>query len=283
LKILQTLRQASSILFAVSMYIAPFQSSEAPPLTGPAAPLIRCLDRAAETRCGLAENEIAGAFLESCAAATGIPAEDLRDMDLVRRDLGYIVETNIKTTHRQATLNHTYAMPYEKALARIEAICRQDGKSIVEVGAGSGYWSHMLGGRARITPTDPCHQAYPFTYGHFSSIAEEWKLTGQDAVKHCPDKHVLMTYPATEGWWMCGTLDAMQSGQTLLLLAQQPEGFTAHHGFYERLRDDFTCREEMPLLNLALPWISPKAVPELPLFPGLPRYKRDVFSTYTKN
>jgi hypothetical protein len=129
---------------------------------------------------------------------------------------------------------------------------------ILEVGAGSGYWTYELT-KAGIDAiaTDPGTGCY----GHgnrYCGWAEPWcsitRITGADAVKQYPDRTLLMVWPDLghdgEPDWPFETI-AAYTGQTILYVGEGNGGCTGTDAFHHCLEE---CFEEVDQFAIPQFW-----------------------------
>jgi hypothetical protein len=117
---------------------------------------------------------------------------------------------------------------------------------IVEVGAGSGYWSYELNQAGAISiPTDPktgryCH-FFDENRGQINWKETEFllveELTGIQAVEKYPNHSLLMVWPDMAPW-PAETLSAYK-GSTVLYVGEGDGGCTADEQFHKMLEQQF--------------------------------------------
>jgi hypothetical protein len=113
-------------------------------------------------------------------------------------------------------------------------VAQLDGRKVVEVGAGTGYWAWQLQqAGADVTAYDPhppgennrCCTAGPYT-----TVLEG----DASAVKYHPDRALLMVWPPCGGEHARYALSVYE-GDLLLYAGEGPGGCTADNDFYELL------------------------------------------------
>lgn len=125
----------------------------------------------------------------------------------------------------RVVLTHGYAIPCREALDAVAAL-----SPLVEVGAGTGYWSALLRRRgADVIPTDPDRLGHPTATGRI--LAPE-PLDGEEAVRRYPERNVLMVWPSADDDWPERVVRAMAPGR---FLAAVTEASCGTKGFYEAL------------------------------------------------
>jgi hypothetical protein len=120
---------------------------------------------------------------------------------------------------------------------------------LVEIGAGSGYWSALLqNGGLDVAATDATASgqlAYGFEAGRFCRIEG---LTGPEAVRAYPDRDVFCSWPTEASPWALGAVRAMAVGRRLALIGEPRGGLTGTPGLFRFLETRFR-----PLGGLDIP------------------------------
>lgn len=113
-----------------------------------------------------------------------------------------------------------YSIPCKEA---VEALCSLG--PLVEIGAGTGYWSALLcAAGADVIATDAAaagEQQYGFTVGRH---CETEHLTAQQAVLRHPDRTVFCSWPTQGGKWALAAAWSMRPGQKLALISGSRTG-----------------------------------------------------------
>lgn len=134
-----------------------------------------------------------------------------------------------------------FAIPCAEAL---DACARH--QPLVEVGAGSGYWSALLRLRGvDVIATDPA-LAYRTTLRH-GAHGGLLALEGKRAIRRFADRNVLMVWPSLRETWARQALKAMRVGRVLLEVTEGEGGCCAEDGFFAVLED---CFEEIGAVAL---------------------------------
>jgi hypothetical protein len=134
---------------------------------------------------------------------------------------------------------HSFAIPSEQALA---AIGRH--APIVEVGAGTGYWAHLLEQRGvDILPYDraPPNEWSNGHHNKFHGNARPWTrihtASAEVAARH-PDRTLMLCWPPYDMTMSEQAIDAYD-GDTIIYIGEEPGGVTATYGFFARLTSRF--------------------------------------------
>lgn len=123
---------------------------------------------------------------------------------------------------------------------------------ILEVGAGSGYWTYELQKIGLdIIATDPGTGRYRF---YRSSIEESWhaswcqieRLEGSEAVRRYPDRTLLIVWPDYNMPWAVDTLRAY-AGRRVIYVGEGEGGCTADAAFHDTLETDFQLTVEIDI------------------------------------
>jgi hypothetical protein len=118
-----------------------------------------------------------------------------------------------------------FAIPCIKALKTIKKYADQ---GIVEVGAGTGYWTQLLKGiKVDCIATDSQTGEYPFKHN-----TEVEKLDAVSAVRKYYPRNVLMVWPCYDHPWAYQTALELKVGQTLIFIGDGRGGCTADDSFF---------------------------------------------------
>jgi hypothetical protein len=132
---------------------------------------------------------------------------------------------------------------------------------ILEIGSGSGYWSHVIntnGGSCNPTDLHPKHKAYNINVDSYpvTEIDEEFPTTiwcDVEEGKHTiipdyPNHNILFCHP--EGLpWTEEVLDLMNPSQRLILIASWYPSPNATPFFFKKLIDNWTLEEQLPVYS----------------------------------
>lgn len=125
-----------------------------------------------------------------------------------------------------------FAIPCAEALDAIA-----DLSPLVEVGAGTGYWSALLEKRgADIIATDIDTNDYSFAIG---SVIDIETLDAVSAVQKYPDRNVLIVWPCYTSTWATECAVAMASGRMLALVSEGSGGCVADDSLFDLLESGF--------------------------------------------
>lgn len=117
---------------------------------------------------------------------------------------------------------------------------------VLEVGAGNGYWAHVVNENGGdCLPTD-LHPQY--TGGKKWTHVRE--ADGVDAVNDYPNRAVVMCHPSGADRWSERVLDAITTQPFVFIGAWFP-GPDANPWFFKRLAENWTLSEEFPIYNWA--------------------------------
>lgn len=152
-----------------------------------------------------------------------------------------------KSTH-EFQVRDLYIQQFGFAVLTEAAVsCIKKYAPLLEVGAGSGYWSYELQThKVDIVATDP-------KTGKYRDLANHWQkywtdvhsLSGLAALKAFPGRNLLTVWPDMSTW-PSKTLKAF-TGEYVLYVGEGDGGATADHRFHVHLRDNF---EGVELLDL---------------------------------
>lgn len=134
-----------------------------------------------------------------------------------------------------------FAVPCNEALSACAKYA-----PLVEIGAGSGFWTRLLQARGvDCIPTDPL-LAYHGTIKHSAHLPNV-QLQGKTAVRRFSDRNVLCVWPSYEHTWARQAAKAMRVGRTILAVTECEGGCCAENGFFAVLRQCFVNEGDVRL------------------------------------
>lgn len=145
-----------------------------------------------------------------------------------RLDFGGVTSISKQWSVRYRFVNeYSFAIPCEEALTLIA----RHSSTIVEVGAGTGFWAHLLAMKGvSIVATDPePRKAFDVAYESLDAVR---------AVEAYPDRDVLCVWPSLGESWAMRAAQAMAPGRTLYYVGEW-RGCTADDDFHEYLEAAF--------------------------------------------
>lgn len=170
-------------------------------------------------------------YFENPAPAAEIMAA-IRAISLF--DAGMFREVVIKT--------YGFSIPCVEAVQMIAAL-----SPLVEVGAGSGYWSKLLkAAGADIIATDLGKQS-GYSKAWLEMAAHVEKMSASDAVLRWPERNVFVSWPSYDEAWAGEMAAKMQPGRMLVYIGESKHGCTADAGFFDLLRDGFEKVDSMAI------------------------------------
>lgn len=125
-----------------------------------------------------------------------------------------------------------FAIPCAEAMDAIAAF-----SPVLEVGAGTGYWSAILKKRGvDVIASDIGDNAYTFSTG---SVMPVEIIDALSAVRKWPDRNVLMVWPTYEDSWAAQCAQAMRPGRVLALVSEGHGGCVADDALFDTLDRQF--------------------------------------------
>lgn len=133
-----------------------------------------------------------------------------------------------------------FAVPTAEAIAAIAAASPR----LLEVGAGSGFWSALLArAGVDVVATDKHAGEHGDWHGRYHPTE---KLDALAALRAYPDRDVLVCWPTLHGTWARKLAEAIEPGKVLHVIAEE---CCAEPGFYSVLADRFERLDSQPLPN----------------------------------
>ncbi|MGW0391241.1 hypothetical protein ACWDYJ_10120 [Streptomyces sp. NPDC003042] len=139
---------------------------------------------------------------------------------------------------------YSWAVVTASALRWIREVT--DGSSLLEVGAGSGYWARQLSVAGLDVVATDLHdvEANGFTHGFRYTTVQ--RHTAADAVRRHPDRALLLVWPPPADPMAAQALRAYR-GEVFLYVGEGPGGMCADAAFFAELRRHWVARATCPL------------------------------------
>jgi hypothetical protein len=136
-----------------------------------------------------------------------------------------------------------FSLPCAEAVEALKSL-----GPLLEVGAGSGYWSALLSAAGGSVIATDAHAAGDI--GHGFTAGRHWPvepLSGPEAVQRWPDRTVFCSWPTRGDPWLEETVELLVPGRRLALIIEPPGGKTANAGLYQRLASEFRLLDTIPI------------------------------------
>lgn len=121
---------------------------------------------------------------------------------------------------------------------------------LLEIGAGTGYWSRMLDRfyRCNIIATDlkSGMSSYKFQIGKYFQVNE---MSAKDSIKQYYDRNVFLSWPSYNDPWAADAIQDMKPGQFLIYIGEGEGGCCADDNFFKILNNDFDEIESEKMLQ----------------------------------
>src|SRR5579859_3595728 len=128
-----------------------------------------------------------------------------------------------------------FSIPCAEAVAGLVRL-----SPLVEVGAGTGYWSCAVkaaGGDVVATDLHPAGGSqYAFGPARWTQIEA---LGAVEAVRAYPDRNVFCSWPSEQEGWMAEAARAMRPGRCLALIGYDRGGVTGDEALFDLLDEGF--------------------------------------------
>ena len=158
-------------------------------------------------------------------------------------DAKYILEIE---RYRTAFIKQfSFAVPCREVLDALQSL-----EPILEVGAGTGFWTHLMNQRgidAWSTDVPQMHNEHEQAIGAFG-LNEE--MDAERAVRTYPSMNVFISWPVYWSDWPERAISAMESDQYLACIDDGRRGQTGSERFYDILDRDF---EKLNVLTFGQP------------------------------
>lgn len=142
----------------------------------------------------------------------------------------------LRQLRQELCTRYAWAVPTEAVLSAIG----QHGP-IAEMGAGTGYWAHLL--RSRGVEVE--------AFDTFPKDDPRWdkpKLGTHEILKSYPSHSLLLCWPPFRSSMAADCLNAF-SGQMLIYVGEAEGGCTADDDFFGIVREEFSLRKKIEILN----------------------------------
>ncbi len=144
----------------------------------------------------------------------------------------------------QLIAGHGFAIPTNQA---IDAIMRCSPTGIVEIGAGTGYWAHLLQQRGIDVAAFDIEPA-PSRQNRWFAGARPWHAVhygdGEVAGQH-PDRTLLIIWPTKNEIWAADAIELYHSagGTCVIYVGEEPGGRTGDNVFHALLGELTVCAQ----------------------------------------
>lgn len=163
------------------------------------------------------------------------PAEALRAAGLVAEPRDPDTTAALRLVRGAFIRAWGYSVPCAEAVIALRKL-----RPLVEVGAGTGYWTAMLQSAGHdMIATDLQAEgvlSHGFRIGAHCSIES---LEGQEAVRLHPERDVFCSWPTQGSTWVLSAAQAIQPGRRLALIADGPGGVTGTPELFDFLTEKF--------------------------------------------
>lgn len=168
------------------------------------------------------------------------PSNDLRAVGFVSGSLSDDEYTRLRLVRRAFVRRFGFSIPCTEAVAAVATL-----SPIVEVGAGTGYWSRLIAlSGADIVATDPDREQYGF---RTSSLFPVESVTAERAVILYPRRTLFCSWPTKGERWLELAVERLESGSHLVLIGEDRGGETALPSLFDLLdRMSFVDSLEIP-------------------------------------
>lgn len=191
----------------------------------------------------LAESPLAG--METWARTGEVPpAEELRAYGLTSDSISPQRYAELRLLRFPLTRTYSFAIPCREAVEALKRLA-----PLVEIGAGSGYWTAVLtaaGGDVLATDLQAFGETdYGFEAARWAPVEP---FGAAEAVRAYPERNVFCCWPTEGAEWALEAAMEMRPGRLLAVIGEGVGGHTATEEFWQYLSESFS-----PLENIVIP------------------------------
>jgi hypothetical protein len=143
---------------------------------------------------------------------------------------------NLRLARKAFIRQWGFSIPCAESVAELVQL-----SPLVEIGAGSGYWSALVAGAdGDVIATDAIAEGSP---GYGLTVGLHTKIEALDAVeavRRYPERNVFCSWPTQDADWCAEAAQAMCAGRRLALVGQPRGGETGSPRLFDVLETDFT-------------------------------------------
>jgi hypothetical protein len=176
-----------------------------------------------------------GRIAEWVQAGKAPAAQALRDAGLTTQSTDPERAAELRLARKPFTRTWGFSIPCAEAIGVLSRM-----GPLVEIGAGSGYWSALLRNAGLdVIATDAKAEGdigYGFQAGRFCPVEP---LSGDAAVRAYPDRDVFCSWPTEGSAWALAAVRAMPVGRRLALIGEPRGGVTGTSGLHRYLETRF--------------------------------------------
>lgn len=163
------------------------------------------------------------------------PAKVLRDQGFTTASTDAERYAELRLARRVFVRRYGFSIPCSEVMGVLSRM-----GPLVELGAGSGYWSALLRNAGLdVVATDPFagrESGYGFEGGRHAGIE---RLGGLQAVEAYPDRDLFCSWPTEGSPWALAAVRRMRIGRRIALIGEPRGGCTATPGLYRYLETRF--------------------------------------------
>jgi hypothetical protein len=148
----------------------------------------------------------------------------------------------LRLARKAFTRRWGFSIPCAEAVERLA-----DLGPLVEVGAGTGYWTAMLlGAGLDAVATDPAPDTNPYGF-RTGARANVIRIDALTAVQTYPERSVLCSWPTEGSDWLTQALAATAKGAKLAMVGCGRGGSTGNDSLYDLLDAEFELLETVTI------------------------------------
>jgi len=163
------------------------------------------------------------------------PAEQLRSQGLMTPPHDETRIPEFRMARKAFVRTYGFSIPCAEAIGVLARLA-----PLVEIGAGTGYWSALLRNAGLDVVTTDAFPVGDIGYGFQAGrFCEAEALTGDAAVRAYPERNVFCSWPTQDSPWALAAVRAMAPGRRLALIGEPRGGETGTPGLHRYLETRF--------------------------------------------
>ena len=171
------------------------------------------------------------------------PARVLRDSGLTTAGIDGESNAQLRLARMAFTRRWGFSIPCEEAVEALREL-----SPLLEVGAGSGYWSAILRASGTdVIATDSAAEGINPHGFQTSAFTPVERLDATDAIRAYPGRAVFCSWPTEGETWAAEAFALIAQGNILALVGDDRGGITGSDALFDLLESDFELLRELEI------------------------------------